>query len=268
MEDHWQQKEKVIATYKQWAPRIQSHHQDAFHVIEQALTERTLQTCILPLPKDIPILDIGGGDGRWSRFLAKQGFTNILLTDISPDILAVAQNLAKQENVEDKIKFQELDVENFDLPGRFGVVLCLGGVLSHCLNYKQALQNIYKVLQDRSIAIFSVDSFYAAKITAGFIDDPKELEMLLSQGISKQYFNLQLPYYCKYFRYNELKEALVQCHFQILRVHSRPQVTMFDLGARFSSIKEFQKTLDKEVNLSAKEELLDFGSQLEVVVTR
>jgi SAM-dependent methyltransferase len=163
---------------------------------------------------------------------------------------------------------QELDAENFVLAERFGMVLCLGGVLSHCLNYQKALQNIYNVLQEKGTAIFSVDSFYAAKFTAAFVDDPIELDMLLSQGISRQYFNVRPLYYCKYFRYQELKAALVQNKFKPVIIRSRPQVTGWDLHARFSGLEDFQKTLEKEIKLSERQELLDYGYQLEAVVTK
>ncbi len=262
------QKESVIEAYKRWAPRISVHHEDAFHVIAQAFTELTLKTYVSELRKDTAILDIGGGDGQWSRYLARHGFANILLADLSPDLLIVARNLARQENVEEMLTFQELDIENMNLSNRYGVVLCLGGVLSHCLNYQKALQNVYNVLLENGIGIFSVDSFYEAKITAQFVEDSQELELLLSKGISKQFFKSRLPYYSKYFRSEEFSEALSQCHFRTLRVRSRPQITAWDLNARFSSTKDFQKILDEEIRLVERKELLNYGYQLEFVVTK
>jgi ubiquinone/menaquinone biosynthesis C-methylase UbiE len=267
-EEEKQQKEWVIEAYKRWATQINVHHEDAFHVIVQALTEHTLQKYIFQLPKDTAILDAGGGDGQWSLYLARHEFTNILLADISPELLIVARNSARQENVEEMISFQEIDIEKMNLSNQYGVVLCLGGVLSHCLNYRKALQNIYNVLHKNGIGIFSVDSFYEAKITAQYVKDTKELELLLSQGISKQFFKSCLPYYTKYFRLKELSEAISQCNFRTLRVHSRPQITAWDLGVRFSSTEDIHKILDEETRLVERKELLDYGYQLEFVVTK
>jgi ubiquinone/menaquinone biosynthesis C-methylase UbiE len=262
------QKESVREAYRKWAPGIQIHHEDAFHVMTQAFTEMTLRTYVLPLPKNTPILDLGGGDGQWSLYLAKNGFTHIALADISPELLEIARKQAEQANITGNINFQEVDIENMRISSRYPLVLCLGGVLSHCLNYKQALQNIYDVLDDNGVGIISVDSFYEAKITAQFIEDTKELEELMTKGISRQFFQSRLPYYSKYFHYSELAETLIECGFRILRAQSRPQITGWDLKARFKNREDFQKTLDKEIRLAEQKELMDYGYQLEFVVTK
>jgi 2-polyprenyl-3-methyl-5-hydroxy-6-metoxy-1,4-benzoquinol methylase len=261
------QKERVAEAYRLWAPRIRTHHEDCFHVVAQALTARTLETFLFKLP-DTPILDMGGGDGQWSRFLAKHGFTNVLLADLSPDLLQVARDLAREEKVLGSIRFEELDIEKASLTNEFDVVLCLGGVLSHCLNYKKALQNLYASLTTNGTGVISVDSFFEAKVTAQFVTDPEELDILLTDGISRQFLGARLPYYTKYFRREELSDALKDCGFTIMRVQSRPQMTPWDLRARFPNSETLAKAVAEEERLAAKPELLDCGYQLEFTVSK
>ncbi len=262
------QKERVIEAYRRWAPRITTHHEDAFHVIAQALTARTLETFLFELPRDTPVLDVGGGDGQWTVFMTKHGFNNLLLADLCPDLLDVARGSVRQEGASGRVRFKELDIEKTKLANEFGVVLCLGGVLSHCLNFEAALKNLHASLAPNGIAVISVDSFFEAKWTAQFVTDPVELNSLLSDGISSWFFGSRLPYFTKYFRRDELGDALKESGFRIVRVQSRPQITPWDLRARFPDDETLAKALISEEALAARPELLDYGYQLEFVVTK
>ncbi|MCP4751728.1 MAG: class I SAM-dependent methyltransferase [Proteobacteria bacterium] len=262
------QKKSVVEAYRTWAPRMAIHRESAFHVIEKALTERTLRKYLFQLPESASILDVGGGDGRWSIYLAKHGFTNVLMADLTPELVDVARKNAVNEKVEDSITFRNLDIENLALENQFDAILCLGGVLSHCPDYELALRNVYTALRGHGLAVLSVDSFFEAKITAQFVENDLELDELLQKGVSKQFFNLRLPYYSKYFRYEELHRTLSICGFGILQVTSRPQMTEFDISRKFQSDEEFRNTLEKEIRLAGRKELLDYGCQLEVVATK
>jgi 2-polyprenyl-3-methyl-5-hydroxy-6-metoxy-1,4-benzoquinol methylase len=260
------QKERVVEAYRRWAPRIGTHHEDRFHMVSQGLTARTLEAFLFELPRDTPILDAGGGDGQWSLFLAKQGFTNVLLGDISPELLEVARQWARSEGLLGSITVERMDIETDAPTSEFGVVLCLGGVLSHCLDHKKALKNLYASLRQRGTAVISVDSYFEAKATAQFVRDQVEKELLLTQGISRWFFGSRLPYYTKYFRRQELADDMVECGFKLRRVQSRPQEIAWDLGARFFDNDELARAVAEEERLAARPELLDLGYQLEFVL--
>jgi 2-polyprenyl-3-methyl-5-hydroxy-6-metoxy-1,4-benzoquinol methylase len=233
-------------------------------VIAQALTARTLESVLFEFPRNALIADIGGGDGQWSLFLADHGFTNILLADLSPDLLRVAANLAEERKV--LMRFLEMDIEKASLPCESDVVLCLGGVLSHCLNYKKGLKNLHASLKPSGVGIISVDSFFEAEATSRFVSDADDLRLLLGEGVSRWFFGSRLPYYTKYFRSQELRNALTECGFTIIAVQSRPHTTPWDLRARFSDSNSLANALVVEGQLAAKTELLDCGYQLEFVI--
>ena len=72
------------------------------------------------------VLDIGGGPGRYSIWLAEQGH-RATLADLSPDLLEVARQKAAEANVklEAIAEANAIDLSQF-ADGSFDAVLCLG----------------------------------------------------------------------------------------------------------------------------------------------
>lgn len=101
------------------------------------------------LPKKGLILDAGGGPGRYTIELAKQGYDMILL-DITPANLELAKKQIKREKVEDKVK-EVLEGSITDLSkfadNTFDMVICLGGPLSHVINKKERDKAISELIR-------------------------------------------------------------------------------------------------------------------------
>jgi 2-polyprenyl-3-methyl-5-hydroxy-6-metoxy-1,4-benzoquinol methylase len=72
------------------------------------------------------VLDIGGGPGRYSIWLAKQGY-RVTLADLSPELLALAQEKATKSGVaiEGFVEANATDLSQF-ADGSFDVALCMG----------------------------------------------------------------------------------------------------------------------------------------------
>lgn len=72
------------------------------------------------------ILDIGGGPGRYSIWLAAQGYC-VTLGDLSPDLLAIAREKADEQEVEleQLVEANAVDLSIFT-DNSFDAVLCLG----------------------------------------------------------------------------------------------------------------------------------------------
>src|SRR4029450_8326417 len=72
------------------------------------------------------ILDIGGGPGRYSIWLASQGY-RVTLADLSPDLLTIAREKAVEEGVELEVivEANAVDLSRF-ADNSFDAVLCLG----------------------------------------------------------------------------------------------------------------------------------------------
>ena len=120
---------KYYSEYDEWQRLIK----DPYHQIEFITTIHFLKKY---LPKKGHILDAGGGSGRYTIELARNGY-NVTLIDFTPALLKVAKIQIKKAGVEENvIQISEAsitDLSEFD-DGSFDAVLCSGGPLSHILD--------------------------------------------------------------------------------------------------------------------------------------
>jgi len=101
------------------------------------------------LPKKGLILDAGGGPGRYTLELAKQGY-NVILLDITPANLELAKRQIKKAKLQNKIKEvvegSIVDLSKFS-DNTFDAVICLGGPLSHVLDKKERDKAISELIR-------------------------------------------------------------------------------------------------------------------------
>lgn len=103
-----------------------------YHQIEFIVTLHFLKKY---LPKRGLILDAGGGAGRYTIELAKQGY-NVVFLDLVSEMLRMAKRKTKQAGVRERVKeFVQGSIEDLSVfpDEEFDAVLCLGGSLNHLL---------------------------------------------------------------------------------------------------------------------------------------
>lgn len=126
---------------KEWFAKGVNHEwrrlkQDPYHQIEFLVTMHFLAKY---LPEKGLILDAGGGPARYTIELAKQGYEVILL-DIVPEMLKVAERKIRRAGVKKKVKqIIEGSIEDLSMfhDETFDAVLCLGAPLCHLLDQQQ-----------------------------------------------------------------------------------------------------------------------------------
>jgi SAM-dependent methyltransferase len=132
--------DKIINFYTQdiaheWKRLVQ----DAYHRLE---FETTLHYLRKYLPNSGLVLDAGGGPGRYTISLARQGYEMVLL-DLTPANLAFANNKIKQARLKRRVKELAegslVDLSRYP-DATFDAVLCLGGPLSHVLTHTDRLR--------------------------------------------------------------------------------------------------------------------------------
>ena len=109
---------------------------DSFHRLEFDTTMRYLKKY---LPKKGLVLDAGSGPGRYSIELAKIGY-DVVLLDLTKELLDIAQKEIKKARVNNKIKgFYEGSISDLSIfeDESFDAVLCLGGPLGHVVGRKK-----------------------------------------------------------------------------------------------------------------------------------
>jgi ubiquinone/menaquinone biosynthesis C-methylase UbiE len=133
--------ERVDRTVKDWYASTARHEwrrlqQDPYHRIEFMVTMHFLKKY---LPRHGVVLDAGGGPGRYSIELARQGYSIVLL-DLVPEMLEIARRKMRRAGVLGKVRqFVLGSVEDLStFPDEtFDAVLCLGGPLNHLLAVKR-----------------------------------------------------------------------------------------------------------------------------------
>lgn len=131
--------------WRKWNPQFVVQTRAATDVIVQAAQVRP----------GMQVLDLASGTGEPALTLAAavgpEG--HVTATDLVPDMLAVAEESARQRGLTN-ITFQQADAEALPFPARtFDSVTCRFGIM-FCPNAGQALREIHRVLKPGSRAAF------------------------------------------------------------------------------------------------------------------
>jgi ubiquinone/menaquinone biosynthesis C-methylase UbiE/formate hydrogenlyase subunit 6/NADH:ubiquinone oxidoreductase subunit I len=172
---------------REWA-RLESPTDGA---LEFAITCRTLA---LHLPPDARVLDIGGGPGRYTVWLAQQGH-RLTLADLSPELLVIARTKIAQAGV-DALVEEIVEADARDLSrwadGSFDAVLCLGPFyhLPDPGDRHQAATELCRVLRPGGLAFVALMPRYAfVRRTLAIPDErhhlaqPEFVAWLLQEGV-------------------------------------------------------------------------------------
>jgi S-adenosylmethionine-dependent methyltransferase len=159
--------------------------------IEFAVTTHTLNKY---LPHDGRILDIGGGPGRYSIWLAQRGY-RIVLADISPNLLDIARakiaEASVQSQIEEMVTCDACDLSRFG-DNSFDGVLCLGPFyhLIEPADRERAVSELVRVLKPNGIAFVAFMPIYtflrrtlALKDERQHLAQPAFVSRLLNEGV-------------------------------------------------------------------------------------
>jgi ubiquinone/menaquinone biosynthesis C-methylase UbiE len=160
-------------------------------VIEFAVTTYALN---MHLPPQGRILDIGGGPGRYSIWLAQRGYT-VVLADLSPHMLDIAWDKIAQAGVQSQIEevvvCDACDLSRFESES-FDVVLCLGPFyhLIAPVERERAATELVRVLKPSGTAFVAFLSLYTfLRRTLAFKDEqhhlaqPEFVSRLMNEGV-------------------------------------------------------------------------------------
>jgi SAM-dependent methyltransferase len=166
--------------------------EDAYHKLEFIITTHYLDE-YLPKRGGL-ILDVGGGPGRYTIYLAKKGY-DVVLLDLSPRCLEIAkreiENAHVKGHVRKIVEGSVVNLQGFDYE-LFDAVLCLGGPLSHLLDQSErekAAEEILRVAKKNAPIFVSVFNRYGVfraflQLTPDEMTDPSH-EELFKHGIHR-----------------------------------------------------------------------------------
>ena len=159
--------------------------------IEFAVTTHAL---IKHLPGRGRVLDIGGGPGRYSIWLAQHGY-RVVLADLSPNLLDIARakiiEAGVQPQIEDVVTCDVCDLARFE-DASFDALLCLGPFyhLIQAADRTRAMQELVRVLKPEGIAFVAFMPIYtflrrtmALKDERRHLTDPEFISRLMDEGV-------------------------------------------------------------------------------------
>jgi S-adenosylmethionine-dependent methyltransferase len=202
---------------KEWIRLIK----DPSHTVELNTTLRYLKKY---LPKKGMILDAGGGPGRYTIELAKQGY-DVVLLDLTPGNLKFAEKQIRkakvQKHVKDIICGSITDMLMFP-NNMFDAVICLGGPLSHVdgeKNRTKAVSELIRVAKKGApVFVSAMGKWGGMTVFTRFPQEvriTKHFKRFLEHGNDLLWHG---KYYCHDFEPEELRQKFSRKNFKILEL--------------------------------------------------
>ncbi len=154
---------------------------------------QTLLRRFLPAPPAV-VLDVGGGTGPYSRWLAQSGYT-VHLVEPSARLLAQARNLAKRKRGAPLFHCHHGDARSLDFPDRFAEAVLLFGPLYHLTTKADRLRALHesrRILKKTGRIFAAAISRFASAVDGlarGFFGDSNFFDIIIRDLTSGRHRN-------------------------------------------------------------------------------
>ncbi len=223
----------------------------------------------LPQDKSVPILDAGGGTGKWALRIAQRGHRDIRVLDLSPEMLNQAEKRFADAGLKDVLTPQAGDIRDLPWPDdTFGFVLSEGDPVGYCLSdYAQAISELVRVCLPEGMVVIAVDDLlihYLGTLQMTGLEAAREL---LGTRTSKCPY--ELPVRC--FTPRELQEAFEAAGADVLKVLNKPALMHLlkdQTRSKFLEDQALQQALFEAEVWACEEGYVTAGSHIQVVARK
>ncbi|ADU31097.1 class I SAM-dependent methyltransferase [Evansella cellulosilytica] len=108
---------------------------------------------LLPRLHDLTILDLGCGMGQFARYCIENGAKEVIGTDISNKMLAIA----KEQYAHKKIKYIHSAMEDIQFPKAYYDLVVSSLALHYVEDYQQIVSKVYDSLKPNGFFIYSIE---------------------------------------------------------------------------------------------------------------
>lgn len=163
-----------------------------FGKLEFERTKHILKRFLPPPP--VIILDVGGGPGRYSLWLANLGY-RVHLIDTSPTLLELARQEASRQSGTPPVEIHEGDARSLDFPDETADAILLFGPLYHLIERGErhrALKEAHRILKKNGLLFAAAISRFASAIDGlirSFFTDPALYNMIKQDLADGQHRN-------------------------------------------------------------------------------
>jgi ubiquinone/menaquinone biosynthesis C-methylase UbiE len=168
------------------------------------------------LPTDGLVLDAGGGTGKWSIPIAEKGL-QVIVYDISKEMLDIALKKAKEVKLEKSIITREGDICNIDFPDdHFDFVLAEGDPISYCDNPDKAVEELSRVLKSDCFISAGVDSLFS--LVRRLLNTEQDLEGAIKLLREKRFYSEDLGFHFWAFTPKDLKDLFQKHNLKVVKI--------------------------------------------------
>ena len=135
------------------------------------------------------LLDIGGGTGRWSVPLAREGY-HVVLGDVSQGMLNIARDKLRAVGLSDMVDVRQIDICDMSslAEASFDLVLCQGDPLSYVKEPAKAAAECFRVAKPGAFFIPSVDCRFRPAVKLGSMAEWGRAMEVLETGVGKMVY--------------------------------------------------------------------------------
>jgi len=213
------------------------------------------------------VLDAGGGTGINAMMMAER-CKKVVLLDITPRILQLAERNIRESEVAKKIELVHGDITDLSQfrDGAFSFVVCVGDAISYVLEKRfKALEELVRVARKGSVLIIGCDSklgFMRMKLSRGLLDEAIEIhessECYCGMGPRTHLYTV-----------DEMSQLLKEHGCRVLEVASTPTFAdTLDTSQYHNEEDKWEKLKRLELEMCTRPELLGMGLHLLFVVRK
>ncbi|WP_435347044.1 class I SAM-dependent methyltransferase [Haloarchaeobius sp. HRN-SO-5] len=249
---------------------------DFFHRLEW---EGTVEYLDRYLPGDGHVLDAGGAAGRYTVWLAEQGY-DVTLVDLSETQLDIAREQIADRGLGDRVTVDRGDVRDLDVgDDAVDATLCLGGPISHVVDADEratAVGELRRVTRPGGHVFVSVMGLLAAVLNTvratgrvdGAVDDVAILPELVAEqdytgDLCARHGVEPLMADCHFFRAAELESLLRDSGLTVEALAALEGVGSIRRDG-FDSLDDDRRDVVREVNDHLREDrsVVDVSSHM------
>lgn len=223
------------------------------------------------LPEKGVILDAGGGTGKWSIKLAKQGYT-VHLVDLSSEMLKEASQKIESEGLLGRVHISEGDISSLDFPSdHFDFVLCEGDPVSYCAeNHFKAIKELVRVAKPGAVIEIGVDNRYMFFLRESANKGFSEGERVLEHGLAVDKRGTKTFTFTPHV----FQEEFNKCGADLLKVVGKPVFWMLavpyfeDIVEKITNDADFRKMIIKYELILNEEGFGPVGNHLQAIARK